>query len=198
MRGLVVAAALSTSPACIDRSGDRDSSSCVDPDREPGKECTLIGWTEGLAIEVNGESGESFPDGIYRFDIVADGVASTSEIVSADPPSCVGPGDESGTYCELFLLPGDGRELTVRVSRNRSSIGGAPSIVKFSLHLYYRMEECLADWDGGPATVDVVVSQDAEQLGSDHFEPVYDVFEPNGPGCGVATSAADTMVLAVP
>ena len=49
--------------------------------------------------------------------------------------------------------------------------------------------------NGGPAVVDVTLSLDGEPIGVGHYEPEYDVSEPNGIGCGFVTWASDSLLV---
>lgn len=137
--------------------------------------CTLVAWFEGLSVELVGPGG-NLPEGAYEVEVVADG-EPLRLTVDWTPTmySCRAPEDD----CLVEVALDDGRELRLQFEFDR-------------IVVWYEDDDGLA---GGPAEASVTMRRDGVVVGSDVFMPTYRESEPNGRGCGVATTA--TVELAI-
>jgi hypothetical protein len=139
--------------------------------------CTLIGWTEGLAVTIRPDAPR-FAEGVYRVEVVADGEAIMAEVsVEGEVAQCSEP---PGYACHVERAVTDGRTLRLDLWMDP----GADA----ELALSYA-------GGGGPAVAVVRVLRDGVVIGEETFEPQYTREEINGPGCGVATRATAEMVI---
>jgi len=135
--------------------------------------CTLIGWYEGLRVEL---TPADLPDGRYHFEVVADGEPLVISVdVAAGGVTCLAPEDD----CVLERELGDGRRVSLMFDVS-------------TLVVWYHDDDGL---DGGPEEAIVSVSRDNVDVASEVFEPQYTHEEINGRGCGWATYASETMAL---
>jgi hypothetical protein len=144
---------------------------CSAPLASTGCACTLAYHTEGLLIRL---SPSPMPDGVYHFEVIADGepIGVVAEVaggaVTCDP--------EGGCQAEVEL--DDDRRLFLDVG----TWGDA-------LNVYYSGE------GPGPFEAIVTITRDDAALTSAVFTPEYEHSEPNGPGCGDTWFAEAEMVL---
>ena len=142
----------------------------------PARACTLMAYTQGADIDVLGAGPDPIP---WHVEVSASGETLTVEARAAD-----GAGATCGagaTGHDLGCLT-RGAQLEVAVT---PPLGGMPA----------RIRVASADGLGGPEELTVHVSHGA-QSASRTWQPQYSTDEPNGPGCGVRTSATDTLELA--
>lgn len=150
------------------------------PDDSP-RTCTLKYVPDGLTLQVESDSPQGFPDGVYHLAIEADGVSMdvTGEY-SNDTLRCSG----SGFTCGASVDVDDQETLIVEVEL-------APWGRTIQLKRLLDGVE-----DGGPAVIDMALSVDGYEIAAAHYEPEYTVIEPNGPGCGTVTRASDVLYVA--
>jgi hypothetical protein len=133
--------------------------------------CTNLGWVEGLTIRLTPEPG-ALDDGLYRFEIVADGEPIAIAVdVAGNEVTCADP-DSS---CLVEHVRDDGRRLWLRFDFDRL-------VVSYGN-------------DGGPAEANVTVRHDGAIVATQTFTPRYSRSEPNGAGCGEATQATVDLAL---
>jgi hypothetical protein len=53
--------------------------------------------------------------------------------------------------------------------------------------------EGLSVWESAPSTVDIVLLRDGQEVDAVSFDPVYEVSEPNGKGCGERSWAEESV-----
>jgi hypothetical protein len=146
------------------------------------KVCTTALAFEGLVVTV--ESADVFADGRHDFAVDADGIEIALAVDYQDGASTCPPGDQGGNACTVEASAGSGRRLHATIQSS------TPTMVR--LNLYYVEDDSL---DGGPETARIRVLRDGSEIGDQTFEPVYDRDEPNGDGCGVATTAWEEFNL---
>jgi hypothetical protein len=145
-------------------------------------DCTLVGWYEGLTVEV--QSPDGFADGTHELAIEADGVAVVLAVEFDGGDSTCIPGQEATTCASQVPIDRD-RRLFASIESSREP----PSLL---VNLYYMDRDSLA---GGPEVARLRISRGGDTLGDATFEPDYGRDEPNGEGCGVATRAQATLTL---
>jgi hypothetical protein len=137
--------------------------------------CAAVGWYEGLTIQLEGMSALGLPGGRYDITVVADGVMMAFDL---DLTGGANPCPE-GT-CKMSAPASVGRALDVRVTPGNGTV------------------QLLYTSGGGPSEVTIAVTWQDREVGSATFRPSYEHSEPNGDGCGVATTATETLQLDVP
>lgn len=150
--------------------------------------CTDIGWEEGFTLYMRSAEVPALPDALYWFDVVADGM--TTRLGARWLNEFVGcKGTEAD--CTAELEASDGTLFVTLQPDVAYDENEVDELLGFTLY---------AVWDegGGPATVEVVGFLEDEQIATGSFSPTYDVWEPNGSGCGVATTASDELALDLP
>lgn len=138
-----------------------------------GTHCTLIGWQEGMTVELS-PSLYDVGDGRYRIEVVADGeVVEVVFDLTRDGTTCVQPVDDCH-YVARELA--DGRRLDVQVGPYDVTAGYSDDGPA-----------------GGPDTLTVTVARGDRVINTATYTPTYDQRELNGRGCGVATTARATL-----
>jgi hypothetical protein len=148
------------------------------------KVCTTALAFEGLIVTV--QSPDLFADGRYEFAVNADGIEVALAVEYRDGASTC-PQTDQGNACTVESSAASGRRLHATIQSS------TPTMVR--LNLYYVEDDALA---GGPETAQLRVLRDGENIGQQRFEPTYDRDEPNGEGCGVATTAWEDFTLPAP
>lgn len=140
--------------------------------REGASHCTMMGCVSGFTLNVYPNRG--WPHGAYRFDFAIDGRRVTCT-GSLPFPSC----DAADITCD-----GEGVSLTV------SGCALPPSEHSFAGFIGF---------DGYPREVVIDASLDGKSVAHARFEPRYEAFQPNGPGCDmVCCGAGGDFTLALP
>ena len=145
------------------------------------KVCTTALAFEGLIVTIHNR--DVFADGVHEFAVDADGVDVSLAVefrngVSTCPPT------EQGNGCTAEAAAGPGRRLHATIQSS------TPTMVR--INLYYVDGDALA---GGPEAARIRVLRDGTEIGDQTFEPTYDRDEPNGEGCGTATTAWEEFTL---
>jgi len=121
---------------------------------------------------------DDFVDGTYEAAIEADGVEiAVAAELQGGVMMCSGP-EQGGTACSADAAAGANRRLHASIE------WFGPS--ELVLNLHYVDGGSLS---GGPEVARVRLLRDGETIGDSTFEPDYERDEPNGEGCGVATTA---------
>ena len=157
-------------------------------DQEPVDDrlCQLTGWDEGLTVAIVPADAQPLAAGEYLVAIDADGYEISFDLDIEDAQiSCL---DSVPTSHCLFQQPlSDGGALYVRLDER-----GGPEDWRLVLNAFYHTGD---GWAGGPATARIAITRAGEPIMDETFVPEYSVSEPNGPGCGEATTAHETLIL---
>jgi hypothetical protein len=139
----------------------------------PPTVCTLVGYENGLRVEIDVPAVAPGAPATYRVEVEADGevLALEYELTAerAEWAQCLEcqVSGERLVFSDSF--PREGSELAVVIGR--------------------------ADGEGGPRTAIVRVSRGGALAAEATFEPRYQTDEPNGPGCGEHVFASDSMIV---
>jgi hypothetical protein len=134
--------------------------------------CTLLGWNEGLTVEVNAE--EPLTEGVYHFIVEIPGQTFDFELPIEAPKNT-----EQG-FCVSKHIDQSGWQL------NASFCGSPGDIVVGRL----------GKEGGGPKSIAITVEQDGVEIGKlEQDDIAYHRDEPNGPDCGEATTARTSMTI---
>ena len=139
--------------------------------------CNLKYVPDGLRLHIEPDSPNGFPGGTLRLEIKADGALLDITAEHAD-----------GTMHCLEL----GCEVSVDIDSRRTLLADAHLHPDGGHVLIKRLFD--GEEDGGPAAVSVTLAIDGQRIAAGHFEPEYTDSEPYGAGCGVVTTASETLI----
>ncbi len=135
-----------------------------------------MGWTEGLTIELS--SDQPLPAATYQLSIEIPDETFDLELQLNAPSNT-----EQGLYASKHLTRGHW-QLNASLAGSNEAGSGEISIGRFNGKA------------GGPESVLVTVRQDGTEIGRLELDGIaYRHDEPNGPDCGVATTASAEMEL---
>lgn len=141
------------------------------------RNCTLIGWREGLTVDLTSE--QPLTAGTYHFLIEIPDETFELELELEAPNNT-----QKGVTVSEHLTRD---HWQVNASLSGSDAYG--TLGDISVGRY-------AGETGGPESISVTVSQDGTEIGRLELDEIaYQQDEPNGPDCGVATTASATLEL---
>jgi hypothetical protein len=142
------------------------------------KDCTAIGWQEGLTVEVT--SDEPLTGGTYRFAIEIPEQKFEVDLAIEDPANT-----QQGVYVSKRIERGTWQ---VNASLSGSTHFGTHGQVVIGR---FRGES------GGPESLSIVALQNGVEIGALELGAIdYREDEPNGPGCGAAKTAIASISIA--
>jgi hypothetical protein len=142
------------------------------------KECTLMGWQEGLTVEVT--SDEPLTAGTYRFVIEVPEEKFQVDLAIEDPANT-----QQGVYASRRIERGTWQ---VNASLSGSAELGTHGEIVIGR---FRGES------GGPDSLSMMALQDGVEIGELELGTIdYREEEPNGPDCGVAKTAVASILIA--
>jgi hypothetical protein len=152
-----------------------------------GRECTEIGCMEGAAISVKTSDG-TWPAGKYEMSMSSEGVTHACSITLPDDfPTA--PGALAQWSCDTNLSPLMFPESVCTEVRSGTGVSQSctPIPGKFVLEI---------SPPGSPASFEIKVLRDQQELLNEQRTLTYVDTEPNGPGCGVCRRASAELALA--
>jgi hypothetical protein len=149
----------------------------------PPQACTLVGCADGLAVAL--ESGSTWPDGTYRFEIEADDVHVMCRAALPVPP-CNGS-TEIPPISSVACDP-SGVVQIVESGCALRHLAASPVTEGFPAILF--------DPRLRPQRVEIAVSWNGKLVGHKQFAPRFEKLQPNGPACPPTCDVArSTMAL---
>jgi hypothetical protein len=140
------------------------------------QECTLIGWQEGLTVDVT--SDEPLTPGVYRFVAEIPGETFEVDLTLEEPKNT-----QHGAYAS-GRIERDVWQVNASLAGGEFGTTGDITIGRFKGE------------SGGPKSLSLTVLQDGAEIGALELDAIdYDEREPNGPGCGVATTARASVSI---
>lgn len=139
--------------------------------------CTDMGWQEGLTVNVT--SDEPLTAGTYRFVVEIPGQTFELELPIEEPENT-----DRGIYASDRVTR-DKWQLNLSLTgSSQFGVNGSLVIGRFN------------GASGGPESITLTVLQDDVQIGELDLPDIeYDEREPNGPDCGVATTATASIAI---
>jgi len=139
--------------------------------------CTDVGWREGLTVSMT--SKQPLTAGTYHVVIEIPDETFELDLVVAAPENT-----QNGVTVSEHLTRGDWQ---VNASLSGSDAFGSDGDISVGRR---------GDESGGPESISITVSQDGTEIGRLELDEItYRQHEPNGPDCGVATTASATLEL---
>lgn len=154
--------------------------SCV-----PGP-CTAIGWQEGLTFSVRAPGDAYLGDGAWKIAIVADG--HPMEVTFHASNGHIDCDQNEPQACATLLFLDDESYLRLQVDPVIES--RSQRLVNIGVNVNYGLLG-----GGGPASVELAISRNDGPPQRTIVQPEYNVREPNGDGCGVATTARQELIF---
>lgn len=149
---------------------------CTEVTDTGGHACTLIGWSEGLTVNI--ASDTPMTKGVYRLVVEIPDETFDVDLKITDPGNT-----QDGIYVSQHVDRGNWQLNASLTGTPRAS--GEVSIGR------------LGNGGGGPNSVTLTVQQDGVEIGRLELDAIdYRKDEPNGPGCGVATTATASISIA--
>lgn len=140
--------------------------------------CTDIGWREGLTVEMT--SDQPLTAGTYHFSIEIPDETFELDLKLEAPDNT-----ERGIYVSEHTTRGYWQLNASLAGSDAFGTVGDLSVGRFNGET------------GGPQSLVLTVRQDDAEIGRLELDEIaYRQDEPNGPGCGVATTASASMELA--
>lgn len=140
--------------------------------------CTLVGWSEGLTVKLT--SAQPLTAGTYHFSIEIPDETFELDLKLEAPNNT-----EGGVYVSEHMTRGHWQLNASLTGSEAFGTSGDISVGRFK------------GQTGGPESLILTVRQDGTEIGRLELDEIaYRQDEPNGPGCGVATTASASLELA--
>ena len=140
--------------------------------------CTLVGWNEGLTVTMT--SNQPLTAGTYHFSLEIPGETFEFDLKLEAPKNTL-----DGVYVSKHMTRGHWQVNASLAGSDAFGTVGHISVGRFR------------DETGGPPSLILTARQDGSEIGRLELDEIaYRRQEPNGPGCGVATTASAELVLA--
>ena len=141
------------------------------------KPCTDIGWQEGLTVNVS--SDEPLTEGTYRFVIEIPEQKFEVDLTLEAPANT-----QEGVYVSKHIDRGSWQL--------NASLAGSTGFGTVGEVVIGRVGKT----GGGPKSLSLTALQDGVEIGALELGAIdYSKDEPNGPGCGVATTAVASILI---
>jgi hypothetical protein len=141
------------------------------------KDCTFIGWDEGLTVGMT--SDQPTPAGTYHFSIELPDETFEFDLKLEAPNNT-----REGVYVIERMTRGHWQVNASLAGSDAFGTSGDISVGRFKGET------------GGPESIILTVRQDGSEIGRLELDEIaYRQDEPNGPGCGVATTASASLEL---